>query len=235
MRRRVGLVLFALVALVTAGCTKERASESPAQPIGPSDGEASMKVAPADPAPSAPAPAAPSAPKDNVVTASTLDWSMKKSGDGSSIVIIANVKNTTDAPIWVADRLVVPAPGNKFTRTDRLTVMNTDDPAVIRFVAGAVSSDRPSAQLYKPTFTEFAPGASVERTWTIPSPLKSWNPVGGANPLSDKAKQAVFLLHTSTVPPSAMNKIASDDPTPLETPDFPRAMQIVTGAALPLL
>jgi hypothetical protein len=179
-------------------------------------------------------PAKPPVKEKMIVPASPVEWSMSKSADGASLAVNVKVANTTAGPIWVADRLIVPVPGNKFARTDRLTVMNTDDPKVVRFVVGAVSSDRPSAQLYGATFHKVEAGASIEHAYKVPLPLASWNPVGGANPLVAGAAQAKLFVHTSIAEPVGWTTLASSDAEPVKVPEWGRAQTILQGDAKPL-
>ncbi len=184
--------------------------------------------------PPVPTKAPPSVKEKANVPASPVEWSMSKSADGTSLAVTIKVANTTAGPIWVADRLVVPAPGNKFARTDRLTVMTTDDPKIARFVVGAVTSDRPSAQLYGATFTKLETGNSVERAYKVPLPLASWNPVGGASPLAAGVAQAKLFVHTSVAEPARWSTLASPDAEPLKVPEWGRAQTIVQGDVKPL-
>lgn len=176
----------------------------------------------------------PAANKEKAVAEKQLEWSMKKNADGKSLAISIKVANTTGAPIWVADRLVAPGAGGKLARTDRLTVMNTDDPATIRFVVGAVSSDSPAAALYGATFTRVGAGESVSRSYTVPMPLASWNPVGGTSPLSTSAKQIKLFVHTSSSDPTEWSTPASSDHEALKIPQWGRALTILASDPQPL-
>lgn len=172
--------------------------------------------------------------REGRVTSSPLEWSLANASDGKSLVVEISVANTTDGPLWVAEKAVVPAAGGKFTRSDRLTVMNTDDPKTIRFVLGAVSSDAPSTMVYEPTFAKISPGESAHRKFVLPLPLQSWNPVGRTNPLSREATQAKLYVHTSRAEPSTWTELRTDDREPLRTPEWDKAMTILEGKTLPL-
>lgn len=220
-----------LVACVLLGCNGNGTASSGPQP--PPKSPAQPAPVPAQP-PAEPAKSPAPAQKEKAVSATPIEWSMKPSADGKSLLVNITVTNTTDTPIWVVDRLVAPGPGGKLARTDRLTVMNTDDPKTIRFVAGAVSSDRPSATVYQPTFTEVAKGDVVRRAYTVPLPLTSWNPVGGASPLSTQATHVKLFVHTSRADPARWSTPATSDSQPLRIPEWGRGLSILEGQPLPL-
>ena len=75
-----------------------------------------------------------------------LKWTMTQGPDRKTLVVEATFHNTTGQRLYLADRLVTSAGGNKLKRSDRLTVMNSDDPTVARFVLGVTSSESPLAQ-----------------------------------------------------------------------------------------
>jgi hypothetical protein len=112
--------------------------------------------------------------------------------------------------------------------------MTTEDPRIVRFVVGVVSSDRPSVLLYGATFSRVEPGASVERAYRVPLPLASWNPVGGTNPLAAGARQARMFVHISSAEPATWATLASSDAEPLKVPEWGRAPTILQGDVKPL-
>lgn len=145
-----------------------------------------------------------------------LDWSITR--DGAKLRVQFHLTNTTKHRIYIVDKLVVPAAGNKFNRTDQVTVMN-DEPNTVMFALAAVSSDRPSATLYTPTFRPVEAGKKIDGRFELPFPLVAWNPVGGANAIAGTPKAAVFMLQYFEGEPPAWKKLTSDDKAPLQVPD----------------
>ncbi len=156
-------------------------------------------------------------------TTSGLSWTLSSSGDKKKLLVDISFKNATKTQIYLAARLVTSAPGNKFTRSDRLTVMNTDDPTEAKLVLGAVSSNRPSHRLYEPTYEPVAPGATVSRHFELAVPLTSWNPVGGTNPLSPKTRSARLIVYGFAGEPTSWSTLPSDDPDPIKIPELDHA------------
>ena len=72
----------------------------------------------------------------------------------------------------------------------------------------------------------------MRRKLTLPLPLTSWNPVGGADPLSAQANQATLFVHTSRAEPKGWTTQPSDDSEPLRTPEWGRALMILEGKTL---
>jgi hypothetical protein len=165
-----------------------------------------------------------------------LSWKLSKSADGQKLVVDITLTNTGKKKLYVVDKLVVPAPGpgGKLMRSDRITVMNTENPDEARFVLGAVSSDRPSMRLYTPTYERVAAGATVTRHFELPLPLASWNPVGGTNPLSPTTKRAKLVVIAFSGEPAEWRTLPSDDPEPLRVPEFERAPTIFETGPDPL-
>jgi hypothetical protein len=168
------------------------------------------------------------------MTAPPLVWSMAKSSDGTKLVVDFTFHNIKKHKVYLTRKLVVSAAGDKYARSDRLTVMTTDDPTVCRIVLGAVSSDRPAYRLYTPEVEPVDPGQSITRRFELPLPLTSWNPVGGTNPLSPTTRRAVLIVYGIAGEIERWLPLPSDDPEPLEVPDADRGPLLFEGATLPL-
>ena len=145
-----------------------------------------------------------------------LDW--KATRDGAKLHLEYTVKNTTNDKIYIVDKLVEPAGGNKFRRATGPIVMN-DSPGTVKLALAALSSDRPSATVYTPTFKPLAAGETATGSFDLPWPLKAWNPVGGANPITGTPTSAVFWLGYFPGEPTSWKQLASDDATPLKVPE----------------
>jgi hypothetical protein len=175
-----------------------------------------------------------SAPTKKVSMDDSLRFTLQRSADGNRLVVEISFKNTTAKKIYLVDKLVVSAAGDTFARSDRLTVMNTDDPSTARFVLGAVSSNRPSYRLYTPTYAPLEPGASTSRHFELPWPLTSWNPVGGTNALRPTTKQVKLYVYGYNGEPRKWKTLPSSDPEPLKVPEFDTGPLIFEAGPLPL-
>jgi hypothetical protein len=199
------------------------------------DGDAEAKPKPVPP-PTAKPPANPatSKPENPAMSSDALKWSLSVSPDKKKLLVDVSFHNTTGQKLYLAEKLVTSAGGNKLTRSDRLTVMNTDDPTVARFVLGVTSSDRPSTVLYEPTYEAVAPGATVKRHFELPLPLTSWHPVGGANPLSARTASARLIVQGFLGEPAKWTTLPSDDPQPIRVPELTQNREVFQAGPLPI-
>jgi len=224
-RARIAIAA-AVLAAGAASCNKEtpgtRAGGPAAQPVETAHAGGAQATPPATgsaaPAPT-PAPTPPPAPeKEHNVTDVKLDWKLALAPDGKHLRIDYKVTNGTKGPIYVVDKMVVPAPGNKWARTDKIIVMN-GDPGVVRFALAEVSSDMPSATLHTPTFKRVDGGATLESSRICPWPLVAWHPVGGASSIAAGATSGVLLVDYFPGEPPTWRTLASAEATPLEVPE----------------
>jgi len=176
----------------------------------------------------------PARPQDQPMEPNALKWTMSTSPDKKKLVVEISFHNTTGQKLYLADKLVISAGGNKLTRSDRITVMNTDDPAVARFVLGLTSSDRPSTVLHEPTYEPVQAGATVARHFEIPLPLTTWHPVGGSNPLSAKTRSAILIIQGFAGEPAKWTTLPSDDPQPIRVPELGQDRQVFKSGPLPI-
>lgn len=128
------------------------------------------------------------------------------------------ITNSTGQQLYAVDQLVMPAKSNKWTRSPRITVMN-ESAGVVKIALAAISSDRPSATLYTPTYRKIDAGASYQGTATAPWPLQAWNPVGGASPLKPNVESAVFMVQVFSGEPRSWKTLDSDDSEALVVPE----------------
>ncbi len=207
------IFLAALAVVLAAACGNENSKKSSSKPT-PTTAKPEVPA----PTPEAPQPR-PAKPRieDPAVSDTQPELSWKMSLVGSNLVIDYQIANKTQTTVYVVDKLVV-AKGNKFARTDSITVMN-GDPGTVLFAMAAVSSNRPSAALYTPTYRAVAAGATHEAKVEVPYPLKAWHPVGGANAIAADAKSAVFLIQYFAGDPPQWRTLASDDAKPLKVPE----------------
>src|SRR5215831_6259711 len=90
----------------------------------------------------------PQRPKDsNMSTDSPLKWTLAISPDKRLLIVDVTFHNTLGKKIYLADKQVTSAPGNKFARSPRITVMGGDDPTVASFTLGVTGTDRPTTAL----------------------------------------------------------------------------------------
>ena len=159
-----------------------------------------------------------------MTTDAKLEWTVVL--DGGRLRVNYAVTNTTDASIFVVDKLVV-RQGRKWARTDRVTVMN-DGPGGVQFALAAISSDAPAAQLYTPTYREVIAGQILRGSFTVDDPLESWNPVGRTNPIAAAPRTATLLIQYFQGEPARWNTLESDDAKPLQVPEghTPRLLRV---------
>jgi len=112
-----------------------------------------------------------------------LSWSIVESSGG--LQLQWEITNSAQEPRWFCDQLLVKS-GENFALTEQVIVKN-GAPGEVWLILGMVSSDRPSAVLYPPTFRALQPGESMARTVLLDRPLRAWHPVGGASPIADGA------------------------------------------------
>lgn len=125
-----------------------------------------------------------------MTTDAKLEWTMAL--DGGRLRVNYDVTNTTNASIYVVDKLVM-RQGKKWARTDQVTVMN-DAPGSVKFALAAISSDAPAAQLYTPAYREVIAGQNLHDSFTVDYPLTSWTPVGRTNPIAAAPKTATLMI-----------------------------------------
>jgi hypothetical protein len=206
--------------MLLAACGCDRApSEKPRAP--------SLDAA----APSEPQPHAEEPPMEDSPVA--LSWSLSRVD--STLELQISVANHSDQPIYVADQLVVGKPGgNRFTRTDRITVMNDlDVPDLVLFGLASMSGDEPVTSLSTPTFRLVPVGETFARSISVPYPLQAWHPDTGVFPIAATARHAVVVVQYFVGEPPRWITLASDDPQPLKVPaDHPR--QALRSKPLPL-
>jgi hypothetical protein len=140
-----------------------------------------------------------------------LSWTMKVVG--SSLEVSIEVKNTLGVAIHVCDKLVTNSKG-KLVTTDKIVVMNDDDPGTVKLALASVSSDTPVTMLYTPVFKRVEPGDTYKRTATIPYPLVAYHPVAPANKIAAGAKQAVLLVHYFANEPTGWVSLDGGEKTP---------------------
>ena len=163
----------------------------------------------------------------------TVDLTASLAREGDRFALEVVITNRLDQPIYVVDKLVVSRPGNKFARTDAVTVMNADTPSVVKLALAAVSADEPSTVLYPPTFRRVAPEETFRRVLAIPAPLEAWHPVAGVRPISATAKTAVFQIQYFVGEPASWRTVASDDPQPIQAPEG-HALQFLQSQPMPV-
>jgi hypothetical protein len=210
MKFRVGAGLLVLA----IGCNKSGSSTTESSPAAAADDEGSSRPAPApppaQPRPSQPTPAQPKAAPMNEIKPE-LSWTMKVVG--SSLEVSIEVKNTLGDPLYVCDKLVTNSKG-KLVVTDKIVVMNDDDPGTVKLALASVSSDTPATTLYTPVFKRIEAGATYRRTATMPYPLVAYHPVAPANKIAADARQAVLLVHYFTNEPTSWDTLDGGEKTP---------------------
>ncbi len=201
-------LLLAAALAMTAGCGTDKTApgQSRAKPAVPAD--VSAKPTPAPPHKDPPMNDAPV----------TLNWRMSLPS-ADLLRVEVDVVNGSDRPVYVCDKLVVSKPGGKFARTDAITVMNDDQPGVVKLALAPVSADEPSVVLYTPTFRAVKAGETFARVYELAYPLEAWHPVAGVRPVDRDAKSAVLLVQYIVGEPPGWRVLESDDARPLKVPE----------------
>ena len=163
----------------------------------------------------------------------TLEWDMRLDGAKRNLQIAYSITNKSDKVVYVSDKLLITAGNNGFVPTDSVTVMNDDEPGVLKFALLPISSNRPAAQLYGATYLPIQPSATYKTVRQMPYPLKSWNPVGGTNPIADGAKFGVLLLGYFYGDPPQWKDIKKGDVVTAKVP-VGHQLQLLRSAKKPL-
>jgi hypothetical protein len=125
-----------------------------------------------------------------------LEWSIKKVDQ--KLHIDYTITNGVGERIYVVDQLVEARGNNNFVRVEKPIVMNLRDPRMpagtVKVVLGGISSDRPSAVVYTPTYRPIEPGKAYKGVIELPLPLVSYNPVGGTDPIVASPKSITLQI-----------------------------------------
>lgn len=183
-------------------------------------------------APRAPAPAP--LPQDAAMpTPSAAELTTRLTRDGARYALDVTIVNRLDQPIYVVDQLLISKPGNKLARTDAVTVMNDDDPGVVKLALAAISADEPSTVLYPLTYARVGAGETHHRVLSLPAPFAAWHPVAGVMPIAASARSAVFLTEYFVGEPPRWNTLPSDDAQPLKVPEG-HTPELLRSAPMPI-
>ena len=163
-----------------------------------------------------------------------LEWDMRLDEAKRNLQLAYSITNKSDQVVYVSDKLLITAGNNGFAPTDSVTVMNDDEPGVVKFALLPISSNRPAAQLYGATYLPIQPAATYKTARQVPYPLKSWNPVGGTNPIAEGAKFAVLLLGYFYGDPPQWKDVKKGDEVTAKVPvGHPRQLLRSTKKPLP--
>lgn len=199
------LVVLALVG-VALGCTTSPTTAAPTDD----------KQRPARAPSSKPKP--PVTTETKAMNQPELEWTVTKVG--TSLRIDYTITNHSTEKIYVSDQLVEPHGNDNFVPVDRPVVMNVRGAkGLVLIGVGGFSSDRPSAVIYQPTFRPLDPGGVLKRSLDVPLPLKSYNPVGGTDPIPATANQLSLRIIYFAGEPQAWKTMPSKSATPIKVPD----------------
>jgi len=162
----------------------------------------------------------------------SLTWSLTRTPQGLRVEY--QVRNPNPAKIWVCDQLVVPVKGDRWTRSDRVTVSNSRDGKGVVFSLGPRGNDLEADELYRPTFVELGPNEERKGSFTVPLPLASWSPENRMKPLAANHVSATLDIYYLPTEPAGWAELNSPDATPLRVPAKYTSMMQFSAGPLPI-
>jgi hypothetical protein len=195
MRTHSGRCL-ALAALLGCGRTSPAPATSTSTTLIKSDAVAGPGDAASAPADAAVAPDAPQlAPPAPSVEPISLDWTLTRAGD--HLHVTYTVHNTSTAPVFLLDHLLLPDRGKWRDAADRAVVRTGDRAGTIELVRGYAQPDNTGTSVeiqYAPAARRLAPGASLDGAADIPLPLVAWHPFARSLALAPSPTEAVLII-----------------------------------------
>jgi hypothetical protein len=220
----------AVAFIFNAGCNRaddQRAEEPPSEPSSES------RPTPEPLAASKPAPGPASTPKPGKKPMSQPEMTWKLERTAKAIVLSYEVRNTLGESIWICDKIVIAKGRDDYATTDLPIVKNLrGEASTIQIALGPISSDRPAVQMLSPTYRLLEAGKSHSDKREIPLPLRSFHPLGGADPIDQSATNVRFKLFYFKKEPAWKDLPSKSGPS-IKVPEAPLVLILESVQPMP--